>query len=818
MEFSEFFETATGNPPYPWQRRIADAGLPEVIDIETGAGKTAGVVLGWLYRLLRHPDQAVRAGTPAWLVFALPMRSLVDQTERAIGGWLERLDAADVGVYRLLGGEGRLDSTWRENPGRPTILVGTVDMVLSRALMRGYASSRWTWPVEYGLLHAGCHYVFDEVQLLGPALPTSRQLDAFRREFGVAAPCSSTWMSATLDPVRLITVDNPTVPVAETLQEDDRCAGLERRLSATRRFEERPDGEPKAVAAVAISEHRPETLTLVVVNTVRRAREVYAEVKKQLGKDPGPELALLHSRFRPADRSKIVREALRAVVAGDGPGRILVATQVVEAGIDVSAATLITDAAPWSSIVQRSGRCNRAGEFTGARVLWVEPPQALPYSDDDLAASVEELRSLEGTDVTSTRLRERGREVVEAEPLVPVLRRRDLIDLFDTSPDLVGNDIDVARFIRADGDTDVQVAWREPAPDGQEGEWFTGGPIRPDELCRVSIGDARTWLRTVLSQPSGAWTPDHLATRRAWRRVDTFTLRPGSIVVVASAAGGYRPETGWDGSSKLPVPVVIEQQEAVVETTPIEETTADDPATFTGSWVGLDDHLADAEQCAYELLAEARMTSLTPAQIDAVVRAASLHDVGKAHDIFQDTLLRSAREDEQENVRRLAPLAKSGGSRRTRHRQPHFRHELVSALMLGAHENELFGADDIDRDLVRYLVAAHHGRVRLAIRSVPGEAPPRAQAGSRIALGVVEGDVVPAVTVRGTHLEPTTLRLDEMALGGATSWTAMALGLRDREDLGPFRLATLEALVRVADWRASATPAMTIASPARGSS
>lgn len=39
---------------------------------------------------------------------------------------------------------------------------------------------------------------------------------------------------------------------------------------------------------------------------------------------------------------------------------------------------------------------------------------------------------------------------------------------------------------------------------------------------------------------------------------------------------------------------------------------------------------------------------------------------------------------------------------------------------------------------------------------------------------------------------------------GPGSWTEQAQVLRDREDLGPFRLAYLETLVRVADWRSSA--------------
>ena len=39
------------------------------------------------------------------------------------------------------------------------ILIGTQDMLLSRALMRGYGMSRYQWPVHFALLHndaCGC--------------------------------------------------------------------------------------------------------------------------------------------------------------------------------------------------------------------------------------------------------------------------------------------------------------------------------------------------------------------------------------------------------------------------------------------------------------------------------------------------------------------------------------------------------------------------------------------------------------------------------------------------------------------------------------
>jgi hypothetical protein len=63
-DFGAMVLTATGNEPYPYQERIAAQGLPELLAVPTGAGKTAAMVLGWLWRRRFHPDRSVRGATP----------------------------------------------------------------------------------------------------------------------------------------------------------------------------------------------------------------------------------------------------------------------------------------------------------------------------------------------------------------------------------------------------------------------------------------------------------------------------------------------------------------------------------------------------------------------------------------------------------------------------------------------------------------------------------------------------------------------------------------------------------------------------------
>ncbi len=52
-------------------------------------------------------------------------------------------------------------------PEKTQIIIGTQDMLISRALNRGYAMSRFKWPMAFGLLQNGCQWIFDEVQLMG---------------------------------------------------------------------------------------------------------------------------------------------------------------------------------------------------------------------------------------------------------------------------------------------------------------------------------------------------------------------------------------------------------------------------------------------------------------------------------------------------------------------------------------------------------------------------------------------------------------------------------------------------------------------------
>lgn len=771
MTYDAFFQQATQlgeapyEAPYPYQRRIAVEAWPELLDVPTGLGKTAAVTLAWAWkrglRIGGNRESELAPNTPRRLVWCLPMRVLVEQTADNVRAWLCRLGWLGepgrnrVSVHLLMGGEDDLKS-WAEWPEEEMVLIGTQDMLLSRALMRGYGMSRYQWPVHFAWLHNDAMWVFDEVQLMGPGLVTSAQLDAFRPDLGSASNSRSLWVSATLKREWLKTVDfdpaslNPPlrlneeekmVPAVRARREAVKSlARCEVALVATKPDKSERVEESEKVGKLSnddlktyyrtltnrvLAEHQPGTTTLAILNTVERAQGLFAELedrfappqaggrKKVVTPEPsvraGPERLLIHSRFRSEDR-RAHEARLRSPTPAEG--RILIATQAIEAGVDLSSRVLFTELAPWASLVQRFGRCNRYGEFNNSRdaqVIWIDVADAKPYATEELDDARKILANPNFKSAAPADLP----PITADAPLHPVLRRKDFLDLFNTDPDLSGFDVDIAPYVRDADDPDVLLFWR--ALNGHaQGE----PPTSRDELCRAGLGAAKKLLTRLETGDVFVWDP--LGRKWAAPRPKEVRLRPGMTLMLRATAGGYTPKLGLAPETKTVVPVI----DALAKELLTEEAFDGDRRSLLCVPVTLPRHLADVESEASALC-----ETLKVEEAHAVIRAARWHDVGKAHEAFQ-SMLRYAHEKGTDEMLREGFWAKSGckpDRKQVKPRyqvmvdgqpvqRPRFRHELASALAwLDQHNREA------DADLIAYLIAAHHGKVRMSLRALPQE-------------------------------------------------------------------------------------------------
>ncbi len=805
MNYRDFFLKATGqNEPFGYQIRLAEGETwPDLLEAPTGAGKTAAIVLAWLWRRLFSPV-TIRDQTPRRLVYCLPMRVLVEQTHQCISKWLVNLGlSGEVSAYVLMGGEQAVD--WDLYPEREAILIGTQDMLLSRVLNRGYALSRAHWPLPFGLLNNDSLWVFDEVQLMGSGLATTAQLAAFREKLNTWGKCPSLWVSATLRTDWLETVDfraRLAGLTSHTLTSLEwRTEPLSIRLNARKTL--RKTGinadEPHGLAGAVMTAHQAGTLTLVVVNTVRKAVALYRSLKvlTELGTKqsrnatteqprlPTTKLLLLHSRYRPSEREAKLKELARI----EQGGGIVISTQVIEAGVDVSARVLFTELAPWASLVQRFGRCNRKGEYKNADAYWIDVDtsnqhSSAPYESGELDAARIELAKLDNVGPSALREHLEGlsndrERMMQLYPYTParVIRKKDLLELFDTTADLTGADLDVSPFIRETNDHDAQVFWRQwdKDPNIPEPQALPGR----EELCAAPVNE----LRQLLKKKAWFFRWDFLESQ--WRRADTIT--PGQVYLIPAAQGGYSEEYGWvaDGSDAV-APTIVQPS--------LSDGNDRDPySTERKIWQTIAGHTNQVAR-ELEVILNGLDQQLTVIEMTDLRHAARWHDWGKAYYVFQNALTAKATPDFT-----LPPghLWAKSSQRSERYAHPGFRHELASALGMLALGHS---------DLSIYIVAAHHGKVRLNIRSLPTEKrPPN---GQRFARGIWEGDTLPTVTLGGGVVAPdVTLSLAPMELGltdGKPSWAERTLKLRDT--YGPFRLAYLEAILCAADRRASANP------------
>jgi CRISPR-associated endonuclease Cas3-HD len=189
--------------------------------------------------------------------------------------------------------------------------------------------------------------------------------------------------------------------------------------------------------------------------------------------------------------------------------------------------------------------------------------------------------------------------------------------------------------------------------------------------------------------------------------IPTSKLAVGAVVAVPTDAGGYDPSLGWLPACIAAVPELP---------TPDVMGVAEDRSSFGSSVaVTLPQHLGDTREEAEELCEALAMAEPLAALLQ---RAAWLHDIGKAHPVFQASMHANGCGEGQ--------WAKAPGWG-SRHRRPGFRHELASAL----------AALQLEEDpLVSYLLMAHHGKIRLQLQPYPW-------ARDGPLHGVVEGETPP---------------------------------------------------------------------------
>jgi CRISPR-associated endonuclease/helicase Cas3 len=568
MMFDKFYQSRRHREPFPWMVRLAkqmaSGQLPNTIDLATGSGKS-DIVFIWAWAREANP----RLPRRLWMVS--DRRVIVDQSYEA-AKLLEEPDGILVSCLRggiVPDNDGILD------PVRPQIITATVDQLGSRLLFRGYGASPRSWPIWAALAGTDSLVILDEAHLSPVAEDTFR---ACQQRLGAG--------------IRVVSMSATPRDAGTTfaLDQHDRAHPVLGRRLAAKRWVELRDSESLADAALELLREGCARVA-VICNTVRAARATLDRLTHH-------DKHLVIGRQRPLDRDRLLADLLPRLKSGcePSPPLVLVATQCIEAGADFDFDGMVSEACPIDALRQRLGRLDRLGNKGDSRCILVKPsdPKNIPPYG---AAPDATWRWLAKNAKTRSRrkvidLGSRGwddlREVVPDEarssrPEPVTFLEPHLRMLARTSPrPVVEPSIDLLLHGRDRAPGAVSLVWRreqvvELGDAEAASEILAIVPPSALESCEVPLWELKAWLSgTVAPADSGDVEGGELpvlpredprpdakvlrwdGTEEGATLADVEQLRPGDVVVLASARGGY-DAFGWNPASTTAVPDIADE-------------------------------------------------------------------------------------------------------------------------------------------------------------------------------------------------------------------------------------------------------------------
>ena len=316
--------------------------------VPTGGGKTLASLRYALRHAILHDKRRI--------IYAIPFTTIIDQNADVVHNSLKKdrvilehhsnliQESEDDGLAEPDEGDRR--SLLTERWDVPIILTTTVQLLNTLFLGKTQSVRR---------MHnlAGSIIIFDEVQTI-----PIKCLDMFNAALNfLAEVCGATIILCTAtQPGSNVGVPVRCSPPENLVPDYEEMFGKFRRTTIHDACI--PGGySASALADFVLEQQRINTSGLVIMNTKKAAKSLYAALKRQY---PSCSLHYLSTALCPAHRREKLAQLNEELE--DRKPVICVSTQLIEAGIDISFNCVIRSLAGLDSIAQAAGRCNRHGE------------------------------------------------------------------------------------------------------------------------------------------------------------------------------------------------------------------------------------------------------------------------------------------------------------------------------------------------------------------------------------------------------------------------------------------------------------------------
>ena len=375
---------------YPYQQRVKELvlkGKSIILQAPTGAGKTRASLSPYIEAFFELSPEAF----PRKCIYSVPMRVLANQF------YIEYTELT-ASYFRRTRKKMSTSTQTGEQPQDPKLqedlIFATIDQSLSSALAVPYSLSTGMSNLNAGAFYAS-YLVFDEFHLFPladengaeGALTTTLQLLMQVKGITPFVLMTATFSSTMLSELaRLLDAE-----VVQVSQEEYQmiASGTVGKPRSRHYF---VHANPVSADAVLAAHH---TRSIVICNQVKRAQELFQTLQRACKGATGANtrVELIHSRFIPDDRrakeERIRREFGKDLMQRSEESLILVATQVIEVGLDITCEQLHTEIAPANAVFQRAGRCARFPGEQGEVHIYAVPerqtaaglsfPDYLPY-------------------------------------------------------------------------------------------------------------------------------------------------------------------------------------------------------------------------------------------------------------------------------------------------------------------------------------------------------------------------------------------------------------------------------------------------------
>ncbi len=374
---------------YPFQEEVRSLilqGKNVILQAPTGAGKTQAALAPFIQNL----EQGAQA-LPHKCLYATPQRTLTTQFYERYSDRIAHIDRKrGTDFVRRYARMGRppVSIQTGEQPDDPQfeslLTFCTIDQLLASFIGVPYSVGRRLANINTAAV-LGSYLVLDEFHLYPliegtescfGARTTTIAMLSLLKDITRFVLMTATFSQALLEELKLLLNAEIVTVSSEELQQI--AKGRQRTIEAA-------DAPMTTKAILALHKE----CSLVICNTVSRAQAMYWNLK-EASSARDIELILLHSRLTTDDRTVRSKKVINELgqVPGEWPigerygwkegeyygkNLIVVATQAVEVGLDISVQTLHTEIAPANSLIQRAGRCARFAGQKGMVVVYDLP-------------------------------------------------------------------------------------------------------------------------------------------------------------------------------------------------------------------------------------------------------------------------------------------------------------------------------------------------------------------------------------------------------------------------------------------------------------